>query len=146
MTKTYIVSGATWLAEVELDQPETMSENDIQIEAATRAVERHIKKIPIEGVSYSSHKNPIKVDESYPEVYSSIIEMMVEELEKGCGIGGLLCIMGYDNSSLGEECYVNSRDILVNVGLPKLVNVYDKRYPTTPTKAKRSKQKKKNKR
>jgi hypothetical protein len=125
MTKTYIVAGANWIAEVELPDVENFDIEMIKTEAATRAVEALFKKrfdIPVNQYDRGD------VDPE-GELNEALLELLTEELEPGCGIGVLLCIMNVEGENTDEhqEWYISSKEILQNVGLPHLVKRYDEK-------------------
>lgn len=116
--KQYVVAGVDWFAEVDLsdynlDSPQT--------EAATRAVESLIGK----RKDIKIHKHKSKLPKKFKnELNTALFGLLQDELTKGCRIGILLAISDGEN-----EWYVNSKVILENVGLPKLVDVYNVKYP-----------------
>lgn len=133
MTRTFFVAGTNWVSEVELDT-EHLTVDQIKLEAATRAVEQHFgKRHDIPYLKY----DPITLTNEQrksDELHSALIDLMTEELEEGCGIGMLLCIMDNRQSSdvpKGEdsEWYISSKSILENVGIPSLVKRFDEKYP-----------------
>lgn len=133
MTRTFFVAGTNWVSEVELDT-EHLTVDQIKLEAATRAVEQHFGKR--HDIPYLKH-NPITLTDEQrksDELHSALIDLMTEELEEGCGIGMLLCIMDNRQSKdipKGEdsEWYISSKSILENVGIPSLVKRFDEKYP-----------------
>lgn len=133
MTRTFFVAGSNWVSEIELDT-EHLTTEQIRVEAATRAVERHFGKR--NDIPYVTH-NPISLTDDEREsdtLHAALIDLLSEELEKGCGIGMLLCIMdNRDPNSIpkGEESewYISSKPILENVGVPSLVKRFDEKYP-----------------
>ena len=61
-------------------------------------------------------------------------ELLTTELEPGCGIGMLLCIMDNQDpdtypANEDHEWYVSSKTILENIGYPTLVKTFDVKYP-----------------
>ncbi len=134
MVKTYLVSGASWLAEVEIQNAEDLSIDDIKIEACTRALEAHFGKR--NDVLYSKH-SPFKLTEDEKkkdELHAVLVDLITTELETGCGVGTLLCVMDTQDPSTykeGEdhEWYVSSKAILENVGIPTLIQKFDEKYP-----------------
>lgn len=135
MEKTYIVAGANWIAEVELTDIEHLSKDEIQLEACTRAVERHFGKRT--DIPYQKHP-PITLTPSQKkqdELHAALVQLLTDELEPGCGIGVLLCVMDnqdpdtYDANE-DHEWYINSKTILENVGIPSLISTYNKKYPS----------------
>ena len=133
MTKTFLVAGASWVAEVELTDTESLPQS-LQMEAATRAVEaRYGMRSDIPVYLHS----PIKLTKSQKnadELHASLVTLLTDELVKGCGIGCLLCVM--DNSEEAKqkpdedhEWYINSKSVLENVGVPKLVERFIEKYP-----------------
>lgn len=133
MTRTFFVAGSNWVSEVELDT-EHLTNEQIKQEAATRAVEQHLGKR--NDLPYVQH-NPISLTDDEREsdtLHATLVDLLTEELEKGCGIGMLLCIMdNRDPNSIpkGEdsEWYIASKSILENVGVPSLVKRFDEKYP-----------------
>lgn len=135
MTKTYLVTGATWIAEVTLNNIEDLTINQIQLEACTQAVERHFgKRIDI---PYQKLDTPLCLTEEQrkeDELHAAIVDLLTNELEPGCGIGMLLCVMdnrdpdGVSNDE-DDEWYINSKSILENVGCPSLVKRFNEKYP-----------------
>jgi hypothetical protein len=134
MTKTFFVAGSNWVSEVEIDT-EHLTTEQIKMEAATRAVERHFGKR--NDIPYCKHE-PIsltKEEKQQDELYTALIELLTTELVEGCGIGILLCIMDNrdtDTISKGEdsEWYIASKAVLENAGFPSLVEHFDEKYPT----------------
>jgi hypothetical protein len=130
MTRTFFVAGTNWISEIELDT-EHLTDEEIKVEAATRAVEQHFGKR--NDIPYQNHL-PLaltKEEQEQDQLHAAVIELITEELEEGCGIGMLLCIMDKDGP---EEWYINSKSILENVGVPNLVKRFDEKYPTKKTK------------
>lgn len=134
MNKTYIVAGSNWIAEVPLTNIEHLSQDEIKTEVCTRAVERHFGKRT--DLTYLQHP-PIKLTEEQKnedQLHVALVKLLTDELEKGCGVGMLLCIMDnqdpdtYDTNE-DHEWYINSKTILENVGIPSLVDVFNKKYP-----------------
>lgn len=123
--KTYLVAGANWIAEVELEDVENFDIDTIKTEAATRAIEGLFKKrfdIPI------NHHEPIQPDGD--ELHDALIGLLTTELELGCGVGSLLCIIEPDDveqHTEHQEWYISSKEILQNVGLPHLVEIFDQK-------------------
>lgn len=133
MTKTFSVAGANWVSEVKLDT-EHLTIEEIKQEAATRAVERHFgKRFDIPYQCYT----PISLTEeerNENELYATLVDLLTDELEEGCGIGMLLCIMDGKHSEETKEdndneWYITSKTILENVGIPSLVKRFDEKYP-----------------
>lgn len=149
MKKTYIVAGASWLAEVEIDNAETMTLPQMQTEATTRAVEALYKKRSDIDIL---HHEPLKLtqeEREEDELHATLIDLLTNELKPGCGIGMLLCIMDNRDPATykeGEEYewYISSKQILANAGLHDLVERFDAKYPDQPM-LKNKKFKKKNK-
>lgn len=133
MTRTFFVAGSNWVSEVELDT-EHLTVDEIKMEAATRAVEQHFGRR--NDIPYKNH-DPIILTEKEREqdpLHAAIIELLTTELEEGCGIGMLLCIMDNREPNTipkGEdsEWYIASKNILENVGVPSLVKRFDEKYP-----------------
>lgn len=133
MTRTFFVAGANWVSEVELDT-EHLTVEQIKQEAATRAVEQHFGKR--NDIPYKQH-DPIKLtieERAEDELHAVIVDLLTDELEEGCGIGMLLCIMDNRNPNdvpKGEdiEWYISSKSILENVGIPSLIRRFDEKYP-----------------
>lgn len=133
MTRTFLVAGANWVSEVELDT-EHLTVDEIKLEAATRAVEQHFGKR--NDVLYYK-RTPISLTEeerNSDELHAALVDLITEELEEGCGIGMLLCIM--DNRDPNDvpkgedvEWYISSKNILENVGIPSLIQRFDEKYP-----------------
>lgn len=133
MTRTYLVAGSNWVSEVELDT-EHLTTEEIKQEAATRAVEQHLGKR--NDIPYHQHpKIELTAEKrSEDELYACLVDLINNEIEEGCGIGMLLCIMdnrGPDGVPKGEdsEWYISSKTILENVGVPSLVKRFDEKYP-----------------
>lgn len=133
MTRTFLVAGANWVSEVELDT-EHLTTEQIKLEAATRAVEQHFGKR--NDLPYQRH-DPINLtaeDRAEDELHACLVDLLTEELEEGCGIGMLLCIMDNRDPDIvpkGEdsEWYISSKSILENVGIPSLIRQFDEKYP-----------------
>jgi hypothetical protein len=133
MTKTFLIAGSNWVSEVELDT-EHLTLEQIKLEAATRAVEQHFGKR--DDIPYQRHE-PITLteeDRKKDELHACLVDLLTEELEKGCGIGMLLCIMdNRDPNTIPKnedsEWYISSKLILENVGIPSLVKRFDEKYP-----------------
>lgn len=133
MTKSYLVAGANWIAELDI-ATEHLTDDDIKMEVATRAVEAHFGKRS--DVLYKKHTK-IKLSGKQKKaetLHTALIELLTEELEKGCGIGMLLCIMDKKDPKTykkGEEheWYISSKPILENVGVPALVQRFNEKYP-----------------
>lgn len=133
MTKTYLVAGSNWTAQVEIENIENYELNSIQVEAATRAVEAKFgKRFDIEIYGHL----PISLtdeQQEQDELHASLVKLMTDELEPNCGIGMLLCIM--DNQGIvlehnkDHEWYISSKTILENVGMPHLVEKFLLKYP-----------------
>lgn len=132
MTKSFVVTGANWTAEVELNFWETQPPVDPHIEAATRAVEARYGKRSDIPITY--HK-PIKLTQKQKdkfELQSVLIDLLTEELIAGCGIGMLLCVIDptvVKDSGMDSEWYISSKEILANAGIPKLITTFDEKYP-----------------
>jgi len=133
MTRTFFVAGANWVSEVELDT-EHLTVEEIKLEAATRAVEQHFGKR--DDVPYVKHDPIVLTDDERESdtLHACLVDLLTDELEKGCGIGMLLCIMDNrapSNIPKGEESewYIASKSILENVGVPTLVKRFDEKYP-----------------
>lgn len=123
--KKFVVAGVNWIAEVDL--PDFDFESP-QTEAATRAVEALYGKR--NDITIEPYK-PIKLTKKQKEkneLQSALIELLSDELVSGCRIGMLLCIA--DTSDKNNEWYISSKDVLENVGVPKLIEVFNKKYPT----------------
>lgn len=133
MTRTFWVAGTNWVSEVELDT-EHLTTEQIKQEAATRAVECHFGKR--HDIPYIK-RDPIQLTDEQrksDELFSALMDLLTEELEKGCGIGTLLCIMDNRNENdipkgQDSEWYISSKPILENVGIPSLVRKFDEKYP-----------------
>lgn len=133
MMRIFFVAGANWVSEVELDT-EFLSVDEIKTEAATRAVEQHLNRR--DDIPYRSHP-PIQLTEEEREqnqLHAALVDLITDELEEGCGIGMLLCIMDNrdpNNMPKGEdsEWYISSKSILENVGVPSLVKRFNEKYP-----------------
>lgn len=133
MTRTFFVAGANWVSEVELDT-EHLTVEEIKMEAATRAVEQHFGRR--NDIPYKNHDTVVLTEEERESdpLHTAIIDLLTTELEEGCGIGMLLCIMDNRNPNdipKGEdsEWYIASKSILENVGVPALVKRFDEKYP-----------------
>ena len=88
-THSYFVVGSNWVGEVTIENPEDIPQDIIRLEAATRAVEARYGK-----------RNDVRFEEHKPEltcenagVSNTLIELMTDELEEGCGVGMLICVM-----------------------------------------------------
>jgi hypothetical protein len=134
MMKNFIVAGSNWVAEVDLTDCQDLQPSTLQMEAATRAVEALFGKrddVPI------YKRAPIKLTASQKkqdELHAALIELLTDELDTGCGIGCLLCVMDNQDPATykkGEdhEWYISSKAILENVSVPKLVKRFDEKYP-----------------
>lgn len=134
MTKTFLVAGSNWIAEVSLSDIDHLPPESLQIEAATRAVESLYGKR--KDITIQRHK-PIKLTKKQKKdnaLQASLIELLTTELQPGCGIGMLLCIWETQNSDeKDQEYYINSKSVLENVGIPKLIDVFEKKYPKQKT-------------
>ena len=134
MVKTYLVSGASWLAEVEIENIEDLTPDQVRFEACTRALEAHFGMR--DDIEISRHP-PIKLTKeqrSEDQIHSALVDLLTTELETGCGVGVLLCVMDDkdpEEYKEGEdhEWYMNSKSILENVGVPKLVKKFNEKYP-----------------
>lgn len=130
MTRKFYVAGSNWTSEVELSNVEDFPPDSLQMEAATRAVEaRYGKRSDVE---YSSHK-PIKLTNKQKatcQLHAALVQLLTDELIEGCGIGNLLCVMDAEKKDEDNEWYVSSRVVLENAGVPKLVAVFDEKYPS----------------
>lgn len=129
MTRTYVIAGATWVAYVPIDI-EQLSMEQIKLEACTRAVEAFLKKrSDIEVIPTGFTKNQEELSEA-DEMHKALIELMTTELEPGCGIGTVLCIIDKEPlEGVESEWFVNSKLVLENVGESRLVNVFTEKYP-----------------
>lgn len=133
MTRTLLVAGTNWVSKVELDT-EHLTVEEIKMEAATRAVERHFGRR--NDIPYIKH-DPIKLtkkERDKNELHATLIDLMTNELETGCGIGMILCIMNTRNTNdipKGEdsEWYISSKMVLENVGVPSLIKRFNEKYP-----------------
>lgn len=134
MIKNYLVSGATWVAQVDITDTimENLSPDDIHIEVATIAVEAYYKKRT--DVVIVNH-DPIEMSNEemiQNEGQACIMELMADEIEKGCGIGVLLCVMdvtGPRQNDGEHEWYISSKLVLENAGMPRLANLYLQKHP-----------------
>jgi hypothetical protein len=133
MMRTFFVAGSNWVSEVELNT-EHLTVEQIKLEAATRAVEQHLGRR--QDIPYRNHDPIVLTEEERNEnpLHAAIIELLTTELEEGCGIGMLLCIMDNrcpDDIPKGEdsEWYISSKSILENVSVPFLVSRFDEKYP-----------------
>ncbi len=129
MIRTFSVAGSNWVSKVELDT-EHLTIEETKLEAATRAVERHLGKRF--DLPYEKYR-PISLTEEESknnELHAAVVELLTEELEEGCGIGMFLCIMDdLNTNSEDNEWYISSKNILENVGVPSLVKRFDEKYP-----------------
>ena len=134
MDKIYVVAGANWVAQIDLSDFDPTGSN-VYVEACTRAVEAKFgtrKDIPIQ------YHTPIALtlkQRTSDAMHASLVDLMTDEIEPGCGIGALLCIMDtVDPESFkdGEEheWFMSSKLILENAGVPKLVEKFNVKYPT----------------
>ncbi len=117
--KTYVVAGVNWIAKVEIadsfsDCPQT--------EAATRAVEAlyGMRK----DIKIQKHKAKITKNQRKDGVTSALFDLLTDELTEGCRVGCLLAI-----SNGIDEWFISSKVILENVGVPKLVAIFNEKYP-----------------
>ncbi len=141
MEKTYLVAGANWIAEVNLNNIEHLTQNEIQLEACTQAVERHFGKR--KNIPYYKH-DPLTITEEErkdDELRAALVDLLTEELKEGCGIGMLLCVTdNQDPATYADgkehEWFVNSKMILENVGCPSLIKAFDEKYPDKKPKKK----------
>jgi hypothetical protein len=125
MTKTYLIAGSTWVAEVTLTDTESYEDSYTRIEAATRGVEAWFKRrddINVMDVGYDKC-------ESTDSLVRTIDKAINEELIKGCGIGELLAIVDAEAIDSNHTWYIRSREILENVGAPRLIEAYNKKFP-----------------
>ena len=133
MIKSFIVAGSNWNVAVDLSDVDNLNQEELKVEACTRAVERHLEKRT--DLPYSQHDviKLTKKQKQKDQLHATIIELLSEELKPGCGIGMLLCIIKNDGTPLKEnednEWYISSKNILENVGRPDLVEVFNKKYP-----------------
>lgn len=139
MTKTFIISGSNWIAEVDIENSEDLTQDQIHLEACTRAVEQHFGKR--KDIRYKKFDKILLTEKEKQEdqLHAALVELITTELEEGCGIGSILCIMDNgdpDTFIEGEdyEWYVNSKKILENAGIPNLVEVFNKKYPEKKSK------------
>ncbi len=134
MTKNYLVAGANWSSQVEIENSESYTDTSIQIEAATRAIEAKLGKRNDINII---HHEPISLTDEQKEqdpLHASLVGLLTDELEIGCGIGMLLCIMDTQNTDTYDsdephEWYISSKSVLENMSNQSLVNVFDKKYP-----------------
>ena len=134
MTKTFLVAGSTWVAEVNIENAEALPPNTLKIEAMTRAVEAHFGKR--DDIEITRHE-PIVIPEDKretDELHTALVDLLSEELEPGCGIGMMLCIMDNQDpatykSGEDHEWYMSSKVVLENVGMPELVKRFNEKYP-----------------
>lgn len=133
MIKKYIVAGANWTAKVSFEDTLGVVK-DIPYEIATRAVEAFFNKrsdIKIKrGVQFVS-KQPV---DTLDDMHDVMIDLLSTELIAGCGIGMLIMVMDDKNPAnykTGEshEWFIQSKDILSNVGLPTLIDAFNTKYP-----------------
>jgi hypothetical protein len=139
MVKNFIVAGSNWVAEVDLTDYEDIPSSTIQMEAATRAVEALFGKR--DDISIFKHDPPklTPLQKKQDELHAALIELLTDELDSGCGIGCLLCVMDNQNPATykkGEdhEWYISSKAVLENVSIPKLVQRFDEKYPDVTVK------------
>ena len=140
MTKSFIVAGATWLAEVDIENAENIAENEIKVEAITRAVEAHFGKRKDIQIHKNKKIKPNKKDKD--TLHNTLIQLLTDELEPGCGVGMLFCIMDNQDPATykeGEEheWYMASNQVLANAGMHKLVNRFNMKYPDKKIKNKK---------
>jgi hypothetical protein len=131
MTKKYLVHGSNWTAEVEIPNAEVFNEDQLPMEAATRAVEAMLDKRQDIDVSEFVPKKLSKKEKAQDEMFAAIWELLTEELEPGCGIGMLLGITDITDGKKDEPRFINSKKIMENVGIPSLVDIFDAKYPST---------------
>jgi len=129
MLKTYLVAGASWVAEIDLENTDNTSEDNLKIEAASRAVEAHIGRRPDILVDRHSPISLTKDEKelSENELHAALVELLTTEIDIGCGIGALLCIM--DSTNEQNESFISSKIILENVGIPRLIQKFNEKYP-----------------
>jgi hypothetical protein len=140
MMKNFIVAGMDWVAWVDLTDCDYIPPDKLQMEAATRAVEALYGKR--DDVPISKHK-PIQLtakQKKQDELHAALIDLLTDELEEGCGIGMLLCVMDDQDPETykkGEnhEWYISSKAVLENVSIPKLINRFNEKYPNTKSKS-----------
>jgi hypothetical protein len=132
MTKTFIVTGANWTAKVDLGDYESLPTSDLQTEAATRAVEARYGKRSDVDITYHKPIKMNKKDRNQYELTAALIDLITDELQDGCGVGNLLCVIDPTiNKGSGDdgEWYISSRVILANAGVPKLIERFNEKYP-----------------
>lgn len=123
-SNTYTILGSDWAANVELNDKDVIDKNNIHVEVITRAVEALIgKRKDVKIKNYKKHQLADMFEDS--QIQSILFELMTDELEPGCRIGMLFCIFEKGK----PQTFFSSKIILQNVGLPKLVAKFDKKYP-----------------
>lgn len=133
-TKTYLVAGVNWVAEVDLENEDSFPPELVKNEVATRAVEALFKKRHDIHIEYHEPITLTEEQRNESQLRATLLDMLKEEIVPGCGVGLLLCIM--DNKDpetwkTGEEheWYISSKEVLKNVGIPSLVSKFDEKYP-----------------
>ena len=124
--KVFMVAGTNWVATVNIENYKDYNKDQIWIEAATRGVEKHFNKRNDVDIEYREPDYE-EIKEKFPnmnKIDRNMLELKSTELEKGCGIGGIICINGEE-----ENRFIMSKFILENVGIPHLVDVFNKKYP-----------------
>jgi hypothetical protein len=154
--KSLLVSGATWIAEIDISDLEGLDDNVIRMEAATRGVEAWFgKRKDIEIINLPNECLELEKldDEDRNNMHIALRQLLTDELKKGCGIGRIITVLkDVDPETLTEEnwgtheWYVNSDKVLANAGKHDLVDLFNKVCPelNKSKKKKPSKKKKKN--
>lgn len=130
MNKNFMVAGSGWVAEVPLENVEVLDFEQVKKEAATRAIEALFKKRS--DIEIQKHETP-REDMEVPgdEINNAIVELLTSELQPGCGVGMILCVMDHEHpeftSGGNHEWYISSKEILENVGLPSLVKKFEQK-------------------
>lgn len=132
MTKTFLVAGSNWVAEVDIVDVETLSLGTIKMEAATKAIEALFKKRDDVEIDYHEPIVLTQEQKDSDNLHCKLVELLTDEIEPGCGVGMVLCIMDNqdpDKHKAGEdhEWFVSSKTILENAGMPMLAQKFDER-------------------
>ena len=82
-------------------------------------------------IEISTHEPIVLTEEQKKhQIHATLVELLNDELEEGCGIGAVLVIM--DDSKSGtenQEWYISSKIVLANVGIDKWVKRFEEKYP-----------------
>lgn len=131
MMRNFVVSGTNWMSQININTDDIPADQ-LLMEVATRAVERHFRKRS--DVFYKTH-DPIcltKEERAEDEFKAILVDLLTTELEEGCGIGTMIFIMDCrDDISENEdsEWFISSKPVLENVGIPSLIQKFIEKYP-----------------